>query len=313
MPKLTRKRTILLKTETGGYGVDASPTGSANAVLVRDLNIEPIQSEEVERTTIRAYLGNYDTLLANSRANVTFDVEMAGSGTAGTEPHYSPALKACGLAVTTVSSTSNTYAPVSSSFSSCTIYVNIDGVNHAVTGCRGTFSINCSVNEIPVISFNMTGKYNAPADVSLPTCTYQKQADPLIFKNDNVSNFEIFGSSLSLQNWSFDMNNDTVYRELIGSTATKEVLITDRKPSGSLSIEHLALSSKNFFTIAAGSATGTNKFLHGTTAGNKVEVSCPQTDIATPTYEDSDGIVLLNLPFNATPSTGNDEFQLKYT
>ena len=312
MPKLTRKRTILLKTESS-YGSDPSPTGSANAVLVRELNIEPIQSDEVESTTIRAYLGNYDVLLANQRVNVTFDVEMAGSGTAGTEPHYSPALKACGLAVTTVSSTSNTYAPVSTSFSSCTIYVNIDGVNHAVTGCRGTFSINCSVNEIPVISFNMTGKYNAPADVSLPTCTYQKQADPLIFKNDNVSNFEIFGSSMALQNWSFDMNNETVYRELIGTTATKEVLITDRKPSGTLSIEAPSLSSKNFFTIATGSSTGTNKFVHGTTAGNKVEVSCPQSDVTTPTYEDSDGIQLLNLPFTATPNSGNDELSLKYT
>ena len=312
MPKLTRKRTILLKTESS-YGSDASPTGSANAVLVRDLNIEPIQSDEVERTTIRAYLGNYDVLLANQRVNVTFDVEMAGSGTAGTEPHYSPALKACGLAVTTVSITSNTYAPVSSSFSSCTIYVNIDGVNHAITGARGTFSIACNVNEIPVISFNLVGKYNAPADVSLPTCTYQKQADPLIFKNDNVSNFEIFGSSMALQNWNFDMNNETVYRELIGSTATKEVLITDRKPSGTLSIEAPSLSSKNFFTIATGSATGTNKFLHGTTAGNKVEVSCPQTDITTPSYEDSDGVQLLSLPFTAIPSSGNDELSIKYT
>ena len=151
MPKLTRKRTILLKSESS-YGTDPSPTGSANAVLVRDLNIEPIQSDEVSRDLIRGYLGNYDTLLANQRVNVTFDVEMSASGTAGTEPHYSPALKACGLAVTTVSSTSNTYAPISSSFGSCTVYVNIDGVNHAVTGCRGTFSIACNVNEIPIIS-----------------------------------------------------------------------------------------------------------------------------------------------------------------
>ena len=109
------------------------------------------------------------------------------------------------------------------------------------------------------------------------------------------------------------MNNETVYRELIGTTATKEVLITDRKPSGTLSIEAPSLSSKNFFTIATGSSTGTNKFVHGTTAGNKVEVSCPQSDVTTPTYEDSDGIQLLNLPFTATPNSGNDELSLKYT
>ena len=108
------------------------------------------------------------------------------------------------------------------------------------------------------------------------------------------------------------MNNTTVYRELIGSTASKEVLITDRSPSGTLSIEAPSLSSKNFFSIATGSATGTNKWTHGTTAGNKVEISCPQTDVNAPTYGESDGIQTLELPFNALPNTGNDELQIKF-
>ena len=66
------------------------------------------------RDLIRSYLGNYDTLLANTRAQVTITVEMAGSGSAGTAPHYSPLFTSCGMAETVVSSTSVTYAPVSS-------------------------------------------------------------------------------------------------------------------------------------------------------------------------------------------------------
>jgi hypothetical protein len=311
VPKLTRKRTILVKAESS-YGTDPTPTGSANAVLVRDLNIEPVQSDEVSRDLIRGYLGNYETLLANTRVNVTCDVEMVGSGTAGTEPHYSPLLKSAGLAVTTVSSTSNTYAPVSTSFGSCTIYCNIDGVRHKVTGCRGTFSINCELNEIPVISFSMTGIYNAPTDTAAPTCTYQKQDSPLLFKSGNTSAFSFFGYGGALQSWSFDMNNEVIYRELVGGT--KEVMITDRKPSGSASVEAVALSAHNFFTDSTGSSTGTNTFLHGTTAGNKVTISCPQTDLGSPTYEDSDGVQMLNLPFVATPTTaGNNELSIAYT
>ena len=310
MAKLTRKRTILIKAESS-YPTDPTPTGSANAVLVRDLNIEPVQSDEVSRDLLRGYIGNYETLLSNTRANVTFDVELAGSGTAGTEPHYAPALKACGMAVTTVSSTSNSYKPVSTSFDSCTIYVNIDGVNHAVTGARGTFTINATVNEIPTISFSMTGKYNGPADVSLPTCTYQKQADPLLFKDGNTSGFQLFGYAGALQSWSLDLNNEIVTRQLVGGT--QEVLITDRKPSGTASIEHVALASHNFFTDATGSSTGTNRWLHGTTAGNKIQVLCPQTDLGQPTYEDSDGVQLLSLPFVATPNSGNDELEIKMT
>jgi len=310
VPKLTRKRTLLVKTESS-YGTDPTPTGGSNAILVRDLNIEPVQSDEVSRDLIRGYLGNYETLLSNTRVNVSCDVEMVGSGAAGTEPAYAPLLKACGLAVTTVSSTSNTYAPVSASFGSVTIYTNIDGVRHKVTGCRGTFSINCELNQIPVISFSMTGIYSAPTDTAAPTCTYNA-TKPLLFKTGNTSAFSIFGYAGALQSWSFDMNNETVVRQLVGGT--QEVMITDRKPSGSATVEAVALSAHNFFTDATGSSTGTNTFLHGDTAGNKITVSVPQTDLGQPTYEDSDGVQMLNLPFVATPtSAGNNELSIAYT
>ena len=299
-----------MKTESS-YNSDPTPTGGSNAILVRDLNIEPVQSDEVSRDLIRGYLGNYETLLSNTRVNVSCEVEMVGSGAAGTEPAYGPLLKACGLAVTTVSSTSNTYAPVSASFGSVTIYTNIDGVRHKVTGCRGSFSISCELNQIPVISFSMTGIYSAPTDTAAPTCTYNA-TKPLLFKTGNTSAFSIFGYGGALQSWSFDMNNETVVRQLVGGT--QEVMITDRKPSGSATVEAVALSAHNFFTDATGSSTGTNTFLHGTTAGNKVTISCPQTDLGQPTYEDSDGVQMLNLPFIATPtSAGNNELSLVYT
>ena len=310
MPKLTRKRTLLVKSETS-YKSDPTPTGGSNAILVRDLNIEPVQSDEVSRDLIRGFLGNYETLLSNTRVNVSCEVEMVGSGAAGTEPAYAPLLKACGLAVTTVSSTSNTYAPVSASFGSVTIYTNIDGVRHKVTGCRGTFSISCELNSIPVILFSMTGIYHAPTDTTAPTCTYNA-TKPLLFKTGNTSAFSLFGYSGALQSWSFDMNNEIVVRQLVGGT--QEVMITDRKPSGSATVEAVALSAHNFFTDATGSSTGTNTFLHGTTAGNKVTISCPQTDLGQPTYEDSDGVQMLSLPFVATPtSAGNNEISIAYT
>ena len=234
---------------------------------------------------------------------------MVGSGTVGTEPAYNPLLKSCGLAVTTVSGTSNTYAPVSASFGSCSIYCNIDGVRHKVTGCRGTFSINCELNQIPVISFSMTGLYSAPTDTAAPTCTYNT-TKPTVFKAGNSGNFTIFGYDGVLQSWNFDMNNEIVVRQLVGGT--QEVMITDRKPSGSLIVEAVSLSDHNFFNDATGSSTGTNTVQHGT-AGSKVTISCPQSDLGQLTYEDSQGVQMLNLPFTATPTTaGNNELSIKY-
>ncbi len=310
MPLLSRKRLILAKTETT-YGTDPTPTGAANAILVRNLEITPLQADTVTRDLIRPYLGNSDQLLAQTRVEVTFEVELAGSGTAGTAPAYGPVLKACGLSETVVATTSVTYAPVSASFSSVTIYFHNDGIRHKVTGCRGTFELNAEVGQIPVISFTMTGIYNAPTDAALPTPTYANQSAPLIFKNGNTSNFSIFSYSGCLQSLSFQMANEVVYRELVG--CTKESLIVNRAPAGDVVIEAPSIATKDFFSIATGSSTGSISFQHGGTAGNIVTFTTAQSDIANPSYSDQDGIQMLNLPYVAIPSSaGNDEVTLTF-
>jgi hypothetical protein len=313
MPKLTRKTAILIKLESS-YGTDPTPTGAANYLEVTELSAEPVVSDEVNREVIRPYLGNSEVLLANTRVNLNFTVEMVGSGTAGTAAKWDAAILSCGTSKTVVSSTSVTYAPESTTtWDSCTIWYYTDGVRHQAKGCRGTFSINCEVGQIPTISFSMTGIYVAPTDTAIPSVTKSNQAPPVIFTNGNTSAVSLMGwTGAAIQSWSFDMNNATTYRELVGGT--KEVLITERTPSGSVVVEAPALSAHNFFTDATGSSTGTNTWQHSGGAGNIITVSCPQSDLGAPSYSDSDGIVMLNLPFMATPtSAGNNEFSLVCT
>jgi hypothetical protein len=310
MPLLSRKRLILAKTEAT-YGTNSSPAGT-DAVLVRNLEITPLESDVVTRDLIRPYYGNSDALLANPRVRISCEVEMAGSGTAGTAPRFGPLLLACGTAATTVASTSVTYAPVSSAFSSCTILYNVDGVQHVLTGCRGTFTMNCQLGQIPTLQFEMTGIYNAPTDTAQPAVTYAAQATPLIFRDGNTSAFSFMSYSGCLMSVDFNLANDIVYRELIG--CTKEVLVTDRKPAGTVMIEAVTLATKNYFTDALGTTTGNLTFLHGTTAGNRVTFSSPQSDVTQPTYSESDGVQMLSIPYVALPTTaGNNEFSLAFT
>lgn len=307
---LTRKRLIQVKKEST-YGTDSTPVGT-DALLVRNLEITPVEADVVSRDLIRNYLGNSPQLLANTRVSITFQVEMAGSGTAGTAPRYGSILQACGLSETIVASTSVTYAPVSSAFSSATIYFNNDGIRHIMTGCRGTFTLNAEVGQIPTIAFTMIGIYNAPTDTALPTTTYSAQASPLIFKQGNTSGFQFFSYAGCLQSVSLDIANETVYRELVG--CTKEVQITNRAPNGTVMIEAVSLATKDFFGIAQTETTGNLTFLHGTTAGNRVTLLSGQCDISKPTYEDQDGIQMLNIPYVALPTTaGNDELSLAFT
>jgi hypothetical protein len=311
MPLLTRKRLILLETEST-YGTDPTPTG-VDAVLVRDLNITPLQSDVVSRDLVRPYLGASEQLLANTRVECTFSVELAGSGTAGTAPRYGKALLACGMSETIVATTSVTYTPVSASFGSCTIYYNIDGVLHKVTGARGTFTINGTVGEIPTIDFTFTGIYNTPTDTALPSVTYGDQATPVVFKNGNTTGFELLSYAGCLQSVSFDVGNTLVYRELVG--CTKQVLLTDRASTGSVTLEAVTMATKNYFTAALTDGTlGNLLFQHGQTAGNIIDFASTRVDIGDVSYSDQDGIHMLNIPYTCVPSTsGNDEFSLVYT
>jgi len=309
MPKKTRLRALLAKDEST-YGSDPTATGSANAILCTELSIEPIQSDEVSRELIRSYLGNYDTLLANTRAQVTITVELSGSGSKGTAPQYAPLFTSCGLSQTVASGTSVTYAPVSTGFDSCTIVYNADGIQHKLTGCRGTYSLSCEVGSIPTITFVMTGLYNAPTDVTMPTCTFQNQADPVVFKQGNTSAFQFQGFAGALQSFTFDMNNEIVYRELVGGT--KEVILNNRAPAGTVQIENVALSAKNYFTNATSNISGNNTFQHGQSDGNKVTVTMPKANITAPAYSSVDDIDMLDLAYTAVPNSGNDEISLVF-
>ena len=313
MAKLYRKRTVLVKAEST-YGTDSTPAGS-DAVQVRNLEISPVESEVLSRDLVRTYLGNSPQLIANTRVLVTFEVEYSGSGTAGTAPRYGALLKACGFSETVVASTSVTYAPVSTSFDSVTIYYSTDGVRHKVTGARGTFSINLNANQIPVINFTMTGQYNAPTDTADPTTTFTNQAAPQIFNDTNTTSFSLFSETgLALQSCTLDLGNEVVYRELVNSD--KEVSIVNRAASGSLVIEMPTLATHDFFADAVAGTTGALSILHGTVAGNKITLASASNSISlgNPTYSEDQGVVMLNLPYTLVPgSSGNDEFTLAYT
>lgn len=309
--KLIRKSLILSKIEST-YGTDSTP-GGTEAIQVKNLSVTPMASDTVSRDLIRPYLGASEQLLAMTRVECSFSVELAGSGTAGTAPKYDALLRACGLDSTIVPATSVEYTPVSDAFESATIYYNIDGILHKLTGCRGTFVINCAVNEIPTIDFSMTGIYNSPTDTAAPSVTYSNQATPLVFKNGNTTNFQLYSYAGCLQSVSFDIANATVYRELVG--CTKSVLITDRQSNGSVTMELPTIAQKDYFTAAlTDGTTGNLQFTHGTTAGNRVALTCDQVDIGDVSYEESDGIAMITMPYTALPTTaGNDEVSLTFT
>lgn len=373
MSKIANKKTILAKIESV-YGTDPTPTGAANAILVRNLDVQPFVGEQTSRDLIRAFLGNSDTIVAQRYVTATFEVEFAGSTSPGTAPAWGPLLRACafgqslttaaisitrtgstatatlashgftvGATVTisgateteyngvqtiltvpnantftfTVSGTPDTpatgspvvgrtsvYAPISSSFESVTLYYNIDGILHKITGAFGSVGFTLNVKQIPVMRFNFIGIYNAPTDTSAPDCTFTAFQIPKIVSTANTTTASLFSYSGLIESMNLDMANDVQYITRIGG---ESVSIIDRKPSGNIVMELPTIAAKDFFTIANDGTTGALSIVHGLYSGNKVALSAPRVSIGNPSYSESQGIQMLNIPIVAAPNTGNDE------
>ena len=304
MPLLYRRRTILAKIETT-YGTASTPTGSANAILVRNMSVTPLSAETASRDLVRPYLGSSEELIASKNVAIEFEVEIAGSGAAGTAPKYAPLLRACGLAETISASISATYTPVSTGFESVTLYHNVDGVLHKITGARGNVEFTINARAIPVMKFSMVGIYNAPSDAALPTVDYSGFQTPLAANTTNTSGFSLFSFAGILESLTLSLGNAVTYRSLVGS---ESVLITDRKVAGTAVFEAPTITSKDFFSAAIGTALGDLAITQGTVAGNKFEIASSTIDLGTPSYSDNDGITMINVPFVAVPtSAGNNE------
>jgi hypothetical protein len=311
---LTRKKFLIAKIESI-YGVDPSPVGGSDAVQVTNLELTPIESDNVQAATFQGFIGNSTrgTLVANKRVSVTFDVELAGSGTAGTAPAFGPLLKSCGLSETTVAATSVTYAPVSSSFDSATIYCFYDGTQHKITGARGSVTFNMTAGQFAVASFNFIGIYNAPDNTALSgSFTVANQAAAIEVNFTNVTTATFHGvTGVRLESIDLALNNELLYKE---TASSKEVFITNRAAGGTAVIEAPAVGTTDYFAKAVAVTTGSSSFVLGATAGNIVTVNAAQTDITGVSYGDTNGVISLSMPYLALPTTaGNNEMSLVFT
>lgn len=308
MTQLNRKRVVLAKTEVT-YGVDPIPTGSANAIQIKNLNITPIAANMVGRDLIRPYMGGFDQLIADKHVEIDFEVEIAGSGTPGLAPAYGPLLRACAMAETITPDTMVEYTPVSSGFESVTIYMNVDGVLHKLTGARGTVDLDITAKQIPVYKFKFTGVYNAVIDSALPGDTdFTAFQYPLVANNSNTTGFELFGvTGLVLESLQISVNNTIDFRALIGS---EYVQVVNRESSGEATFEATSVANLDVFGSAIGTSNGTLEITHGTVSGNKVMISSANVDLGNPTYSDSNGVNMIKAPFYIIPVDGNDEFTI---
>jgi hypothetical protein len=320
MPRYIRNTVLLAKSETT-YGTDSSPTGSANAILVSDVSINPLNANNVSRDLVRGYFGGSDQLVGTYNVEVTFTVEAAGSGTATTPPAWGPLMLACGF-TQTVQTASVDYTPTSTfgTNSSVTIYYYLDGHLHKVTGARGTFALNLQTGERPVFRFRFLGKYVAPTATANATPTLTAFQTPRVVNNTNSEQIRIgavtytaatgvvsAGTQYPWRGVSIDVGNALNHQTLVGS---ETVEITQREVTGRMTLDLTASQVVSFMSdVVANTSTGIG-ITHGNTAGNIIVVHAPVVQRINPSVEDYNGQALHAFDLRLLPSSGNDELRI---
>jgi hypothetical protein len=304
---LFKNKTLLAKTEVT-YGVDSTPAGT-DAVLTSNLNIQPYAGPTVSRDLDRSTLGAQTVINTNPQVQITFDVEVAGSGTAATPPPWGELLQACGFAETI--DTDVTYAPVSSGWESVSLKYYADGQLHTVLGARGNVSVNLARGAIPKMSFTFTGTYTTPVNGSPSGVDITDYQAPIAVTKTNTPTYTLDAVDLTAESFAVDMGNNVVARNVINA---EEIMITDRAASGTTVFETVLPGTQDWFTDAIESHNGISvnalELVHGTAAGNIVTFAAPAVQSTAVAMQDSDGLLTYSMSLSFTPSSGNDELTI---
>lgn len=298
-------KVLLAKKETT-YGTDAAPTPAANAILTRNFSAKPIESDRLERNLDQRVYGSRASAATNQRRTMSYEVELAGSGAAGTAPAWMELLEACGMAAAvltaTVSAVQNFAAPGVAA-TSLTQHDYMADQRRKTTGSVGTFSLDFTAGAYPFAAFQFTGLVPAatPFDKSAPaapTLTRWKQPQEVNVDNTTVS---LDGYSPVVRSWRAEAAVDVVLRNLIGSRYVRR---GGHALTSTLLIEAPDIAVKDYIAKLRQGDLVAFALTHGIGAGNILNFASTKVQISDITESEENDILMWQLSLIHTVDGG---------
>ena len=318
MARLIRQTVILAKVETTS-GTDAVPTGALNALQVTDFSVTPLDANNVDTNILLPYFGGSPSLVGTASVKCSFTVLLAGSGAAATAPAWGALLQGCGMAETTglITPARVEYLPITDLLKTLTIYYHDSGVLHKLLGVFGNVKLTAKVGEAPKLMFDMVGLDGGISAVANATAVLTNWRTPVAITKANVTDISIGctyatgaltgGTAYNSTGLTLDFGNKV---DFVPMLTTEEVVLTDRKVTGNVSIELTAAQEVSFMaTVKANTLTGMG-FVIGTATGNKIMIHKPSVQLLNPKKEEINGKRVIGYDIRAVPVAGNDEVRL---
>lgn len=316
MSRYTRNTLIAAAIETTA-GTDAAPTGAANAILVSDQTITPLDAQNVDRALIRGFFGTSEQLVGPASVKLSYTVELAGSGSAGTAPAWGNPLQACAVAEGILATPARVeYTPVSTGLKTTTQYYYDDGALHKLLGSMGDFTISAMVGDRPKISFDFVG-LDGGMSVATDTGTFTAWKKPVAMTKANVVDITLGatysagvltgGTVYSSTGLTLKASNQVNFMPLLGS---ESVDIVDRQSTGTLELDLTAAQEVSLMAAVKANTTQSLAITIGTTAGNKIILFAPSAQMLSPKKVDKNGRRLIGYDLRFVPVNGNDEWRI---
>lgn len=302
------KKLILAKIESS-YGTDPTATGSANAILARNVTPPQVVAQARPRNLVKPTLGKKGEPHVMRHATMGFDVELAGAGAAGTAPKYGPLLRACALSETVDAGVDVEYAPVSAAEESASFYWYLDGLRQILVGARGTCSFVLEAGEVPLLRFGFMGLYAKPTDTALATPDFTAFQYPKAVSDVNTPTFTLDSYAHVMRSLDVNLNIDRVFRDLVN---TKRVDVTGREQgvTGTAVVECPAMADEDLEALMEAETQVALQLVHGSAGGAIVQLDAPKVQITSVNREEIEGLAYARLGLLFNENAGNDEVLL---
>lgn len=302
---------LLLAKEEIVYGDDPTPSAANNAVLIEAVSMR-FPAEIIDREGAAGTMSPEAPILGRNYAELDFQVELKGSGAAGTAPDFGVLLKACGFKETIDAGVSVTYTPSSvlSDHKSATLYFYQDGLLYEMNGARGNVSFNFQVGQRAMMSFSFKGFSVAPVDSALPSPTLDS-TKPVPVKG---TSFSLGGYAAVIANLALDMQNAVeMTDDMNDASGYEEALILDRNPQGSLDPQATLVATHDWWSDWQSGTEQALTLTLGATAGNIVTFTAPKVVDRELQPGDRQGLAIYQVPFTAARNSGDDEVSIALT
>lgn len=287
------------------YGQDAAPTGAANGVLTRNFSMKPLEMDRADRGLDQLIYGAQSTAPGNKRMTSTYEVEIAGSGAAGTAPRWMELLEACGMVapvVTAATDARQQFAAPGSAVSSLTQYSYWQDQLRKMVGAVGTFSMDFTTGAYPFFGFDWTGLL-APvpfvkADPGVTDLSDFVRPDEV--NVDNTS-FTLDGFPVPMKSLKLDAGVTIAVRNLVNKRYVRR---GNHAMTGSVVIEAQDIATKDYLSTLSDGSTVPMALEHGLSEGNIIGMDWAAVQLTDIAESKEDDVLMWTANITATVDGG---------